>query len=99
MPLFICTVLLTLLKERMNLIAVKVFLVFHSFWNLDIFRSMIPDICLNVTILQALALEYLVAFHPSLLLLILHFCIKLYDRKNPFVVMVWMPFQRMLSLF
>ena len=99
MPLFIYAVLLTLLKERVDLILVKIFLVFHSFWNLDIFRSVIPDICLNVTTLQALALEYLVAFYPPLLLLFSHFCIKLYDRKNPFIVMVWMPFQRMLSLF
>ena len=82
MPLFIYAVLLTLLKERVDLILVKIFLVFHSFWNLDIFRSVIPDICLNVTTLQALALEYLVAFYPSLLLLFSHFCIKLYDRKK-----------------
>ena len=32
---------------------------FYSIWNLDFFRSIIPDICLNVTTLQALALDYL----------------------------------------
>ena len=68
MPIFIRAVLLALINEKVNLIAVKTFLVFYSIWNLDLFRSVIPDICLNVITLQALALDYLVAFYPSLLL-------------------------------
>ena len=99
MPIFIRPVLLALIKQKMNLIAVKILLVFYSFWNLNLFRSVIPDICLNVTTLQALALDYLVAIYPSLLLFTSYFGIKLCDRKVHFIVMVWMPFQSMLSLF
>ena len=36
-------------------------------WNLDFFRTVIPDICLNVNTPQVLALDYLVAFYPMLL--------------------------------
>ena len=36
------------------LIPTKVFLVLYSFWNLDILRSVIPDICLNVANLRPL---------------------------------------------
>ena len=36
-------------RKSSFLIAHKVTLVFHSFWNLDILRSVMPDICLNVT--------------------------------------------------
>ena len=48
--------------------ATQAFLVYYSFWNLELFRSVIPDICLNVTTLQALALEYLIALYPFCLL-------------------------------
>ena len=47
------------------LIATDTVLVFYSFWNLDLLRSVIPDICLNVTTLQALALDYLIIRHHS----------------------------------
>ena len=43
---------------------IKALFVFYSVWNLELFRSVIPDICLNVTTLQALALDYVVALYP-----------------------------------
>ena len=77
----------------------KVFLVFYSIWNLELFRSVIPDICLNVTTLQALALEYLVAFYPFLLILVSYFIIRLHDKKIAFIVTVWKPFHKVLTMF
>ena len=85
--------------DQRTLIALKIIFVFYSFWNLDLFRSVLPDICLNVTTLQALALDYLVAFYPLLLLLISYFVIKLYDRKVSFIVTLWKPFQSVFSAF
>ena len=79
------------------LIAHKVTLIFHSFWNLDILRSVIPDICLNVTTLQALALDYLLALYPFLLIILSYYVIELYDRKCVFIVAVWKPFHKMLT--
>ena len=80
-------------------IALKVFLVIYSFWNLDILRSVMPDICLNVTTLQALALDYLLALYPFLLIILSYFIIELYDRKCVFIAAVWKPFHKMLSRF
>ena len=66
-PAFVRMVLLSLSFENQEqLMLARVIAVFYSFWNLDIFRSVIPDICLNVTNLQTLALEYFIAFT--------HFC-------------------------
>ena len=77
----------------------KVFLTFYTFWNLDIFRSVIPNICLNVSTLQALALDYLVAFYPFVLILVSYFVIGLYDRKITFVVNAWKPFRKFSTKF
>jgi hypothetical protein len=78
------------------LMATKTFLVFYSFWNLDI---LIPDICLNVTTLQALALDYLLALYPFVLILLSYILIELHDRRCPVVVAIWKPFQAVLSIF
>ncbi len=82
MPILIRGVMLALIKEQVTLKAVRILLVLYSFWNLDLFRSVIPNICLNVTTLQALALDYLVAFYPSLLLFISYILIKLTIEKS-----------------
>ena len=81
------------------LIATKIFLVFYSFWNLDVLRSVIPGICLNVTTLQALALDYLLAFYPFVLILLSCILIELHDRGYTVVVAIWKPFQKVLSVF
>ena len=61
--------------------AIKVLMTLHSYWNLEPLRSILPDICLNITTLQALALEYLIAVYPFVLILISYFIIQLYDNK------------------
>ena len=77
---------------------IKVMFIFFSFWNLDILRSVLPEICLNITTLQALALEYLIALYPFLLILISYFIIELYDRKFACLVTAWKPFHKMLII-
>ena len=99
MPVFARGVMLALFKEKRILKVVKALLAFYSFWNLDLFCSVIPDICLHVTTLQALALDYLVAFYPFLLLFTSYFFIKLYDRNICFIVTIWKPFQSAISIF
>ena len=81
------------------LVATKVLIVFFSFWNLDMFRSVIPDICLNVSTLQILALEYIVALYPLLLMLTSYIFIALYDRKFTCVAVLWKPFHKLLTIF
>ena len=79
--------------------ATKIFWLFYSFWNLDLFRSVIPDICLNVTTLQALTLDYLIALYPFVLILLSYILIKLHDRRFILVVTIWKPFHKFLSTF
>jgi hypothetical protein len=78
---------------------IKITFIFFSFWNLDILRSVLPDICLNLTTLQALALDYLIALYPFLLILISYITIELHDRKFLCIVIMWKPFQKVLSVF
>ena len=79
--------------------AVKIFMIFYSYWNLEVLRSVLPDICLNITTLQALALEYLIAIYPFVLILISYFIIQLYDKKCSLVVTLWKPFRKVLFIF
>ena len=87
----------TTYRASLSAIALKTLLIFYSYWNLDILRSVMPDICLNVTTLQALALDYLLALYPFLLIILSYFIIELYDRKCVFIVAVWKPFYKMLT--
>ena len=62
------------------------------------FRAVLPEICLNVSTLQALALEYLVALNPFLLILHSYFIIELYDRKSTCLVTAWRPLQKVQNV-
>ena len=100
MPALVRFIMLAMNSEYPNLLKItKVFILFYSFWNLDLLRSITPDICVNVSTVQALALDYLVALYPFLLILLSHLVIKLYDSKIPFLVMVWKPCQALLAKF
>ena len=49
----------------------------YGIWNLDFFRTVIPHICVNVNTLQALALDYAIAFYPLLLLVVAYTLIQI----------------------
>ena len=100
MPSLVRIVLLTLSIENVQyLTIIKALLAIHTLWNLDLLRSIIPNICLNVTTLQALALEYLIALYPFVLILFSYFLIVLHDRRVKFIVTVWKPFKKVLTIF
>jgi hypothetical protein len=98
-PAFIRIILLNFSKDMKHLAVAKVGFAFYSVWNLDIFRSILPNICLNVTTLQALTLEYLIAFYPFVLILISYVLIVLYDKRVPVIVTIWKPFNKVLTTF
>ena len=98
-PALIHGVMLTGHRENPNLLNIsRVLILFYSVWNLDFFRSVIPEICLNVTTLQALALDYLVALYPILLILCSHLIIKLYDSHVHCMTVMWKPFRALLAM-
>ena len=60
----------------------KLFAAFYGLWNLDIFRSFYPQMCLSpkMSTLQAKCLEYAIALFPLVTLWVVYFCVKLYNR-------------------
>ena len=67
----------------------------YGVWNLDILRTVIPPeaICLEMSTIQALALDYIVAFYPLTLIVITYILIELHARNFWPLVWVWKPVQ------
>ena len=71
----------------------------YGFWNLDFFRFVIPSFCVSqhLTPIQVLALEYIVAFYPLLLIVTTYIGVELYARDCRLIVWLWRPFSRCLA--
>ena len=56
----------------------KVVFTLSGVWNLDFFRYLIPPFCVSdqISPLHVIALEYIVAFYPLLLTVIVYICIQ-----------------------
>ena len=80
-------------------IAVRILLALYGFWNLDFFRTLIPHICLKVDTLQALALDYSIAFYPLALIIVTYILIELHDHNCRVIVWTWRPFHRCFARF
>ncbi len=68
-------------------------------WNLDFFRLIIPHFCIseNMTTLNIIAMEYIVAFYPLFLIIVIYIFIELYDKDfKPFQIL-WAPIKCVLS--
>ena len=77
-----------------------VFSVF-SIWNLDFFRTFYDPFCLHpdMSPLQVLALDYIVAAYPLVLIVITYTLVELHDRNIRIDVLLWKPFHRCFSCF
>ena len=74
----------------------KLLATLYGIWNLDYFRTLYPDICLRLTTLQALSLDYIIAFYPLVLITITYLAIKLHSRECRVLVWMWKPIRRCL---
>ena len=70
----------------------------YGILNLDFFRTLIPHICLDITPLQALALDYAIAFYPLLLIVVAYVFISLHSRDVCVIVWLWKPFRKVFRL-
>ena len=72
----------------------------YGVWNLDFFRvSVLPEACINVIPLHTLALDYLVALYPMLLIGVGYIIVKLHGYGfRPFLY-IWWPFHRFFARF
>ena len=71
----------------------------YGIWNLDFFRTLLNGVCLNVNTLQVLALDYLVAFYPMLLMVIAYTLVELHAYGFKPLLCVWRPFHRFFARF
>ena len=70
----------------------KAYVSVYTIWNLDFFRALMSDICLQLTTLQVLALDYLIAVYPMLLMVIAYTLVELHGYGFRPVLLVWRPF-------
>ena len=76
----------------------KVIFTLYGIWNLDFFRTLLPPICVNVDTLQALALDYAIAFYPLILLVVTYVLIQVHI-CNFRVSVMCRPFRRCIEHF
>ena len=76
-------------------IPARILYTIYGVWNLDFFRTVIPPeaVCLEMTTIQALALDYLVALYPLILIVLTYILIELHARNFWPLVWVWKPVQ------
>ena len=77
----------------------KVVFSLYGFWSLDFFRTILPPICLPISTLQALTLDYIIAGYPLFLLAVSYLLITIYDRDYPLIIKMWKPFQMFFIRF
>jgi len=68
-----------------------------SFWNMDIFRTTLPPFCIHPSLntMQVIALDYLVAIYPILLILLTYLAVVLHNR-HPLLAAAWRPATKVL---
>ena len=64
----------------------------YGIWNLDFFRSLIPPICLPLNTMHIMAMDYLVAIYPLLLLTCFYVLLKAHDKGYRLIVKLSRPF-------
>jgi hypothetical protein len=72
---------------------------FFGIWNLDFFRSFLPNICLNTSPLLSLSLDYVIAIYPLFLVITTYLLINLYDRNFEVLIFVCKPVMACFSWF
>ena len=81
------------------IITIKILLSLYGVWNFDFFRIFYSDICLGIGFLPTLALDYVIAVYPLLLMAITYLLVKLYDKNYRVIVIMWKPFRTLFFLF
>ena len=74
---------------------------FFGIWNLDFFRLVYSPFCLHphADTLQVIALDYLVAVYPLILIGLSYLLVMLYDKNVRIVVCLYKPFVSLLIRF
>ena len=81
-----------------RIVCEQIYASLFGIWNLDMFRVFYKPFCIHpsMTIVQALALDYLTALYPLVLLVITYGLVSLHARNNRIIVTLWRPFTTLL---
>ena len=73
----------------------------YSLWNLDILRTVVPPFCLSqhMRMIDALALDYVTAVYPLLLVMLCYTLIELHGYNFRLIVWMWYPFAKCFGRF
>ena len=77
----------------------RVYITLFGVWNLDFFRTLYPGICLHLTELQVLALDYLVAVYPMVVIITAYVLVSLHYHGFRPVLALWRPFHCLFARF
>ena len=79
-------------RDTNHFVLVQILASLYGIWNLDFFRTLIPPICLPLNTMQVIALDYLVAVYPLLVLVCVYLLVRAHDRGCRLIVRLWRPF-------
>ena len=81
--------------------APRILVSLYGIWNLDFFRLMYPPFCLhpNLSTVQMLAMDYVIAVYPLVLIVVAYLLVKLHDCGFNLIVLLWRPFHRYFVRF
>lgn len=80
-------------------VSTRIIVSFYGFCILDFFRPLLPNICLRLTTLQVLSLDYIVAVYPLLLIIFSYIMVTLYYYNFKVIVIISYPFRKIFSHF
>ena len=77
----------------------RIVLALYGIWNLDFFRTLIPGVCLHLTTMEVLALDYLIPVYPMLLMVVAYTLTELHAHGSKPVLLLWKPFHYISARF
>lgn len=82
-------------------VVLNILIVPYSIWNLDFFKTIIPPFCLHTSLktMHVIALSYVRAFYPLVLVIACYFLIEMYARGWKAIVCICRPFSLLLGRF
>ena len=82
-------------------VVASTFLSIYNIFNMQFFQNFFPPLCISeeMTNMEVLALRYLVALYPLLLIVVMYALVCLYDRNFKPFVLVWRPFGTIILCF
>ena len=86
-----------IISQYSNTIFYALISTFLGIWNLDFFRLLYPEICLNVSTMTSLSLDYAIAFYPLFLIFLTYTATRLHSQGYKLIILAWRPFKRFLS--